>query len=308
MQQGLTGFGWISCVVVTYNPDDGFIDHFNAILPQVDELIIVDNKSSEGVLERIGEFVNQNSKAHLIANKKNVGLAAAQNLGISGASPEAAWIMLMDDDSLPDINMVSSMKSAYLNLSRSSQEGVAIVSPRVRDVNIDLDLLHIVKYKKVLFKRRGFEENPILSVLFAIASGCLIKKSVIEKLGDMLEEFFIDYVDTEFCLRAVSSGYEIIAVRDAVINHRLGAKSTHRILGKQIIAPNHSAERKYTIYRNRVIVWKEYLAKVPSYVIYDMLAAVYDTTRIALIEGNKINKLKNIVKGIYHGVSGKKRQ
>jgi len=289
-------------VVVTYNPNPGFIGNFHAILPQVDELIIVDNNSSGEVLARIREFTEHNRSAHLVSNDRNIGLAAAQNLGITEASPETEWIMLLDDDSLADPAMVSNMKSAYLR--QPSQEDVAIVAPRIRDVNIDQDLLHLVEYKKIFFKRTKLDDKKTLGVLFAIASGCLIKKSIIEKLGKMRDEFFIDYVDTEFCLRVITAGYRILAVHDAELKHRLGAKSTHHILGKRVVAPNHSAKRKYTIYRNRVIVWREYLAKVPSYIIYDMLAAVFDVARILLLEKDKSNKLRQIGRGVYHGWTG----
>jgi len=57
---------------------------------------------------------------------------------------------------------------------------------------------------------------------FLLSSGSLVPLDVIDKVGGMEEELFIDQVDTEWCLRARSMGYRVFGAFGAILEHRLG--------------------------------------------------------------------------------------
>jgi len=61
----------------------------------------------------------------------------------------------------------------------------------------------------------------IQEVSIAISSGSLMTFRTFEKIGRFREELFIDYVDTEYCMRAGRFGIPVVAAKDAGIVHSL---------------------------------------------------------------------------------------
>jgi rhamnosyltransferase len=55
-----------------------------------------------------------------------------------------------------------------------------------------------------------------------IASGSIIRTSVLDSVGAMREDFFIDWVDIEWCMRARSMGYLSYYVPSVVMKHSVG--------------------------------------------------------------------------------------
>ncbi|HFP9739483.1 TPA: glycosyltransferase family 2 protein, partial [Escherichia coli] len=55
-----------------------------------------------------------------------------------------------------------------------------------------------------------------------IASGKLINLEVLDQVGFMEDDLFIDGVDHEWCWRAGRLGYKIAIIENAIMKHRLG--------------------------------------------------------------------------------------
>jgi GT2 family glycosyltransferase len=71
----------VSIVVVNYNAGDLLRRCVESSLPQATELIVVDNASADGSLDKLlVEFAGV-AKLQIIRNAKNLGFAAACNLG-----------------------------------------------------------------------------------------------------------------------------------------------------------------------------------------------------------------------------------
>jgi rhamnosyltransferase len=192
--------------------------------------------------------------------------------------------------------MVANMRTAYLEQSDASQ--IAMVVPHLKEMNAERITHYIAEAEGFGFKRIHFKNEKTLFVACAIASGSMIKTEILNEHGLMNEDFFIDYIDTEYCLRLTSLGHRILAVNNAVLEHTLGAQTTH---GKAH-ATNHSPQRRYTIYRNRTITWKMYMFKAPKYITYDIMASMFDMYRIIAYEGQKWPKIRSAVKGMMHGL------
>ena len=163
-------------------------------------------------------------------------------------------------------------------------------------------------YSKGLFlrpKRHHMDLDEIDdTILFGIASGSFIPRHTLEEVGLMREEFWIDYIDYEFSFRVRERGYRIIGVGGARLNHRLGVKNQLKILGKVFSFQVHPAFRRYTIYRNRIAVIKEYSTLFPEFVFFEVLSIAKDLFKLFLLEDQKFNKLRAIFIGIIHGVMG----
>jgi rhamnosyltransferase len=218
---------------------------------------------------------------------------------------DADWVLLMDDDSSAGPNMVEQLAQAN-QLYEIDPRSVILV-PKYLEQSVNREAKFVTapggKYHRPRFAKQGFSGQPVLQNLFiAISSGSLIKAQLFEQIGMIRESFDIDYLDVDFCLRAIRAGFRIVAVRDAELHHNLGEQTKHQILGRHFFAWNHSARRRFTIYRNRTRIWREYLFRFPGFVIFDALAAVMDLFRIVMFEQQKSAKLRSLLKGVWLGL------
>jgi rhamnosyltransferase len=89
-----------------------------------------------------------------------------------------------------------------------------------------------------------------------IASGCLLTREALESAGAMDEDLFIDKVDTEWCLRAVSQGFALAGVPAARLQHRLGERTVRVWWLRWRELPAHRPLRYYYIVRNSLLLWR----------------------------------------------------
>jgi rhamnosyltransferase len=299
----------VVAVTVTFNIDQHFEAVLQSYLEQVDLVVIVDNSTrieSRKCLSAIAEKLGERIK--LVLNGENLGLAKAQNMGIALALDESPdWVLLMDDDSTASENMVRHLANAVQNYGLDPK--TAIIVPQNLEQGVKREARYVVaaggRYRIPQFSIADFSSCTVLENLFiAISSGSLIKAYLFHEIGKIRESFEIDYLDVDFCLRAIAKGYRIAAVKEAVLKHNLGAQTEHWFLGRRFWAWNHSAQRRFTIYRNRTRIWREYLFHFPGFILYDVLATLQDLFRILMFEQNKISKFSSIIRGFGVGLFG----
>jgi len=297
------GFGSICAVIIAYNPGRGFAANFTAIKGQVDKVIIIDNASGDETRQVLKNLEKENKDGlEIIYNNENFGVAKAQNIGIKMALKEGYdWVMLLDHDSTAMPKMVLEMMNAYF--ANPLKNRIGIIAPYIEEQNVQKNQYGIISFLGALFKRvplKGVKYiNDILSVT---ASGSLIKRTLLEEIGLMYEEFFIDCIDMEYCLRAITRKWKIMVAGQAVLKHRIGNKTAHDFFGFKFATSNHDAARRYSVSRNRLIFWRLYWNKVPALVYYSFLAALFEIFLILSFEGNKLEKLKNIILGSKDGL------
>ena len=150
--------------------------------------------------------------------------------------------------------------------------------------------------------RRVTLDMPVLEkALTVITSGSLIRAEAFRDVGLMPESFFIDCIDHYFCLGLKQKGFNILVVRDAVLRHRLGEKTAHRLAGTTVTVSHHSSLRRFHIFRNRIWMMRLYGKQFPGFVLHDSLASLFDIFRIIVFEDDKLAKLKAAGRGIIAG-------
>ena len=88
---------------------------------------------------------------------------------------------------------------------------------------------------------------------YVITSGSMIPIDVLDDVGPMLKELFIDFVDIEWCLRARQKCYQIVAINKVKINHYLGDYAKN-VMGQYY--PIHSPLRMYYYFRNAMYLYR----------------------------------------------------
>ena len=137
---------------------------------------------------------------------------------------------------------------------------------------------------------------------FVITSGSLYNVDVFRKIGRFREEYFIDEVDNEYCLRARIEGFRIQIIDDAFLVQIFGTPSNKSWTNRYTV--HYSSFRTYHQIRNRTWMWRQYHKHLSFR--YFLRTLLFQTLRrmllIMIAEENKSDKLKAICKGWYHGL------
>lgn len=293
----------IEAVVVTYHIGQCFLANVESYVSQVDRVWVIDNGSSLDTISAIhAAALKWPGKIELIAQSSNIGLAGAQNIGIKAALAHGAdWVVLFDHDSMACEGMIGEMQRIALG---AAIHPVGIVAPTIFDINSGRSSVFLVQRKYGFSRKSAISIGEKDVVVCAIASGSMISRSLLEHVGMMNETLFIDYIDTEFVLRAITAGFSVRVAAHAVLNHELGKRSSHLIAGLVISPTNHSPLRKYYMTRNRIWIWPRYIAKCPSFILFDICAFIYDAGRVVIFESNRKSKISMMIKGCHDALAG----
>ena len=287
----------VAAIVVTYQPE---IERLGALLdalvPQVDVVILVDNGSDTAVAAWLRDRCGQGPE--VISLSENLGLAAAQNIGITRAREcRAEYVVLFDQDSLPAPDMLDCL---LLVMHKKQREGcrLAAVGPRYFDV-MQGCLRPFVQVRGLRIRRFDCDRpGEVLEVSHLIASGCLIPLSVLDDVGGMSEPLFIDYVDTEWCLRAWRKGYRLFGVCDATMQHGLGDKPNY-FLGRYL--PVHGPLRHYYFFRNAVWLYRQ--GWIPlAWKLATAQRLLLKFLYFSSIPSGRLAQINMIVRGIWDGI------
>lgn len=277
----------IAAIAVAFHPDTGFFDRMRALAPQVHNIIIVDNHSNPESLQTIERVRHELANVYLIQNDTNVGIATALNIGIARAREEgSAWALTMDHDSLADPMMVQELTNAY---RAAEKKGITL------DL-IGANFIYETTGKRAFAKE--CEGKAFIRKVGIQTSGALLSLYAYEAIGPFREDFFIDYVDTEYCLRLKHRGFVSAIACKAHMLHCIGNIEKHPLLGTVFTSANYSALRRYYRTRNGLQVVREYLFKEPMWVLRKLCYILYELAIVFGREKDKRRKLVGFFKGI----------
>lgn len=288
-------FDNIAAVIVTYYPDSNFIDRVAAILPQVAEIVIVDNASSHGLAD-IQQQLSGLTRVHWILNPQNFGIAKALNQGMEWAKKKGyPWVLTFDQDSLPCRDMVDQLKQVYEQLS--DPEKIAVIGSNYVEPNSG----------RVYYASRMHPKKLWVEQKTVVTSGSLMPVELFDKIGTFREDFFIDNVDIEYCLRARRRGYKNILVVEPLLKHAIGNRKAHHIPGLsrlKIYTPHYAPLRWYFIIRNRLILVGEYLLIDPFWAAGHFIWFIGFIVKGILFEEDKKEKLRCVWLGVIDAITG----
>lgn len=298
--------GPVCAIVVTYHPDADFPERFRATAAQVERVIVVDNGSVSETSVMLASLTEGTDHV-LIANGTNLGVAAALNIGIREALDRGyRWAVTLDQDSTPQPGMADGLVATLE--AQPDVEAVAMVGPDiVQDGVVDLPGAWLAPRKgcRFMFRRTRCVDGDPGDVTMVITSGALTNLVACDRLGGFWEGLFIDYVDTEFCLRAGRHGLRTIVSCRARLTHRLGEKRVVRWLGIEFRPTFHAPLRLRYIARNRIHVVRRHGLAAPHWLAFDLVAMTYNLIRVVLTERERGAKLAAIVAGTRDGLMGR---
>lgn len=276
----------MECVagIVLYNPCiDRLRKNIDAIFPQVNEVLLIDNASTniDDINKLVDDYKKKNVSIELVCNDKNKGIAYALNQILEYALKNKYPLFLtLDQDSISSSELILRYAEYYDN--SVGQMTCNIVDEKTGTV--DYVLWDNMKKKEVDT---------------CITSGALNNTIAINRVGGFNSSLYIDGVDLDVSLKLRNFGYKILRVNYDGLLHELGDGKTINVIGKTIRMSHHSPWRNYYARRNLIYVARKYykgldkMKKVLLQIMYGIGSIVF--------EDRKIERIKYNFKGIIDG-------
>lgn len=293
-------------VIITFNPViSKFIDVLLAHLQtRVSSIIIIDNASINYLEIEKAVYDLGTSVLDLVHMPVNVGIGSAQNIGINRAlKSDCSHVIIFDQDSIPSSNLLFNLLEDEYKLITAGIK-VGAIGPIFFDSRTG-SFYPLSKISGLILKRIFPQPgSDPFEVSFIAASGSLIRNEVFKLVGSLNEDFFIDCVDFEWCLRARSKGFRIFASQKTIMSHMVG-DSRKNSIGREISI--HSPLRRYYIARNSILLTR--LPWVPlGYKIRELFYFLARVPFFLIAVNFNRSYLKYISKGIIHGILGRSGQ
>lgn len=218
-------------IVVAYNIDINVLkQNINSYIEYVDKVLVIDNSDND----KLKKIENEDIIYKYLDGNKGIGKAL--NIGAKFAiKNDYKYVLTMDQDSLFDNNLLEIYK-------KHLAKNIIIYSPN-----------YIIERKK----ERKYNDDT-KELYWTMTSGNLLNLEMYAKNGEFREDFFIDAVDYEYCLKARKNGYKILQCNDAKLRHNPGITKNKKMLFLNYKYGYMSPTRLYYQVRNLSYLAKEY--------------------------------------------------
>lgn len=258
----------VDIIVVNWNSGGKTL---NALRPYINyesavifcNIIVVDNASTDDSVSTL-----KNRVSRIIVNDKNLGFGKACNLALKESN--ADYILLLNPDTI-------SKPVVLEELVKFLEENIeyGITGPRQVDKNQNIlkTCGRFRTFKTALFEVIGlskllpyfFTPAPIMTdwdhlkskeVDQVMGSYMVIRKSILNEIGFMDEDFFVYAEDTDLSVRSKHAGYKTFYNSELSIFHECGGSG--KLMKTIRLFYSLSSRRKY---------WRKHLGKLDSYVL-----------------------------------------
>lgn len=282
--------------IVTFNPDGEKLNKLLISLSQqVSEILVFNNGEKYPF-----ELHDIQCKLIIHENNKNSGIGEALNFIIRySLEKKYTHTWTFDQDSAPNKDLLQ-----RLLIKGNTKNKIAALSPMFVDKRHKKIIFPVFKISKLWIKKilpQVGQEDLIESSLL-ITSGMLIINENIEKIGDFQASLFIDHVDSEWCLRANSMGFNLYTVPNAVMEHELSDGPPRRVFGRLVL--EYGPIRRYYQFRNTTYLIANKITPL-GLKNYFLLTLIYRFFINVLVDKKKIDSIQQMTRGIKDGLTHK---
>lgn len=241
----------LSIIIVSYNVKEYLIRCLESILKSKDykdvvsEIFVVDNHSEDNSFEMVK---NKFPEVSLFSNHKNLGFAKACNQGIKKAKGD--YILLLNPDTVfPEkgfekafVFMEKNKNVGILGCKMIDKEGKLLYSARTfpslsTSVASSHSILNRFFPGNPLSKRyllKDLDHSSPVEVDWVSGSCLLARKSMLDKIGLLDENYFMYAEDVDLCYRAKKGGWEVVYFPEVSFVHYLGKSTSQNRLKMQL--------------------------------------------------------------------------
>lgn len=244
----------ISIVIVSYNLKEdtaACIDSLYAAGASLDQIIIVDNASTDGSISYLREKIGPLLK--LIISGENKGYASGVNLGVQAALAEGTdWVLIMNNDTHVASDFIQQMTWAI----EIAGNTYALFGPLILFHDFPQKVWYfgdkrvpgtLFTYNPYYMKPFPADTPVVMPVDFLNGCAMLIRRSVFERIGLFDDSIFMYSEEVDFCWRARQAGFKMAGIASARMWHKVSA-SAKRVPEKSLIQRT----------RNQILFYRRY--------------------------------------------------
>tara|TARA_B100001758_G_C18411756_1_gene616286 strand:- start:1706 stop:2614 length:909 start_codon:yes stop_codon:yes gene_type:complete len=220
----------VGLVTITYNSEEVLIGFLESFIKQTYKdiiLYVIDNDSKDASLSILKKYNYSNIK--IIKNKKNIGVASANNQGIIEAlNDNCDKILFVNNDIEFNKELVSKL------VVFQHKYNCSLVSPKIMFHHTPNKIWYaggsFQKHKGYLPIHRGINSidtgqfNIPVKVEYAPTCCLLINKDVFTDIGLMDEKYFVYFDDTDFLYRILKKNkHHLYYSPNTTIYHKVGS-------------------------------------------------------------------------------------
>jgi rhamnosyltransferase len=226
-------------IVTAYHPDDRLTAVVDSALADCEQVIVSDNTpaGAASLAEKIDD-----PRVTVLRDGRNLGLGGALNRALAQLPAPATdgtdeAVLLLDQDSVLPPGLAAGLAR---HLAADTTIGAAAPTP--------WDEEHEAYYSTA-GRQSGIAERYTV-----ITSGMLLRRSTQLATGAFREDFFVDFIDIEYCMRLRRTGARIVQDWDQRLPHIMGERREHRVGPWKVHVSHYPAWRHYWIARNSLRV------------------------------------------------------
>lgn len=204
----------VAAAVATFNRRDVLRESLTALLAQsrqLDEIIVIDNASSDGTAAMVAE---EFPLVRLVQLAENTGAAGGFAAGLEeGVSRGHDWVWVFNDDDFPQPETLATM----LDTAATLPPHTGLVGCARRDAAGKPYALGARWRHRHMPVPRADPTGPPLALDVITFSGTLVKSALVRQVGVPKRQFFMMIEDLDYCLRTRSAGWEIYVVPQPLV-------------------------------------------------------------------------------------------
>ncbi|MDH4083366.1 MAG: glycosyltransferase family 2 protein [Nitrospira sp.] len=218
----------IVVIIVTWNAANLIGRVLGALSLQsrpADRVLIIDNGSSDG--DMLGGIVAQYPFCELNPLGKNLGFAAANNIGVSQCD-DAEFVALLNPDAFPEPHWLEALLSVARENSECDVFGSKLVNatdPSVLDGAGDAYHISGLVWRERHGARESARDCAPREIFSPCAAAALYRRQALMDVGLFDEDYFCYVEDVDLGFRLRLAGHKALYVPDAVVHH-VGSATT----------------------------------------------------------------------------------
>jgi N-acetylglucosaminyl-diphospho-decaprenol L-rhamnosyltransferase len=223
------------------------------------DVVIVDNHSSDGSVDRIAD---RHPEVAVIRNRRNVGFARAANQGLDAT--DTPFVLLLN----PDAEVIGGTLGALVKVTRERPRAGAIgVLVRNPDGTLQPSARRVPGLGEALghaFLGPLWRDNPWTrsytmadwdrsterEVEWVSGSAMVLRRSALTEVGFFDERYFMYVEDVDLCTRLRRAGWQVLFSPEVEVVHQIGV-STKGQRGRMAFAHSDSIYRYFCNFRSR---------------------------------------------------------
>ena len=243
--------------ICTLNDEDVIERSVGALLAQtrpLDEILIVDNGSSDGTVDRA--FPQQ---VRVIRHGENLGTSGGALTALRyGLDHGYDWVWTFDADSAPRPDALERLLDLHQSFEPEFRSKVWILAC------LPIDVASGAPHHGLVFTKNGYgpvapaPDQRYYQCDMTIWSGSLFRCAAVRDIGLPHPDYVVDWGENEYGYRGMKKGYRAFVHQDSVMDHNIGGpggphgprEELRQIGPLKFRVPLLSPFRLYYIYRN----------------------------------------------------------